>query len=672
MADQKNNPDVDIKEVERPQTKPRTSRFWLQQLQIAEKEHKEFWEAGQKFEKRYLNDREGHHRKAMARRFQIVYANTETTMSALYARQPKPDVRQRFTQAKDKTARTIAEMLEKSLMFLIDTTEHDKVNRRAVKDMALAGRGVVRVCYEAETGDDGMGNEIIVRQMIRDEHVYYGDFLHSQAKSWSDVWWVGFRHHFTRADLREMDIPNADDIPLDWAPDGFGNKDSEIPEDLKRAEVWEIWHKPKKERLWVVKGYPYILRVDEDPYNLEGFFPMAEPIQGVWSNCSFVPRSPIVEYEDQIDDLDEITDRISRLTKALKRRGVYDAAVKELARLAKASDNQFIPVENFAAFIQGGGFQGAFQVEDLQPAIAVLAGLYEQRQQLIETIYEVTGISDIMRGQSQASETATAQSIKAQYGSARIKERQHDVQRWIRDGMRIKAELIAEHMQPEILMEMTGEELPTMAEVQAQYAQMQMQAMMMGQQPPPPPDVLTIDQVVEIMRNDRLRSYHVDIETDSTIFEDAAQEKQDRTELLQSMATFMQAFMPLAQMGGPPMQKLGLDMLEFGVRGFKGGRQMEDSLDEMRQAIEQAAQQPPEPPPPDPAVEAEKAKAESMQMKAEIDAQKSQMDMAKTQAGVEAEMAKINAKAQADAMKTELDIERMIADAQLRDEGPPN
>jgi len=59
-------------------------------------------------------------------------------------------------------------------------------------------------------------------------------------------------------------------------------------------------------------------------------------------------------------------------------------------------------------------------------------------------------------------------------------------------------------------------------------------------------------------------------------------------------------------------------------------------------------------------------------MKAEIDAQKSQMDMAKTQAGVEAEMAKINAKAQADAMKTELDIERMIADAQLRDEGPPN
>jgi hypothetical protein len=118
-----------------------------------------------------------------------------------------------------------------------------------------------------------------------------------------------------------MDIPNADDIPLDWAPDGFGNKDSEIPEDLKRAEVWEIWHKAKKERIWVVKGYPYLLRVDEDPYGLEGFFPMAEPIQGVWSNCSFVPRSPIVEYEDQIDDLDEITDRISRLTKALKRRG---------------------------------------------------------------------------------------------------------------------------------------------------------------------------------------------------------------------------------------------------------------------------------------------------------------------------------------------------------------
>jgi hypothetical protein len=678
MAD-KTNPSEDIKDAERPQTKPRTSRFWLQQLMIAEKEHRDFWEAAEKFEKRYLNERININRKNAGKRFQIVYANTETVMSALYAKQAKPDVRQRWSDANDKTARTIADMTEKALSFLQDTTEHDKVNRRAVKDMCLAGRGIVRVCYEAET-DEMDGQEIIVRQMIRDEHVYYRNFLHSQAESWSDVWWCGFRHYMTRADLRDQGFDNADDIPLDWTPDLEGHKrDSDVPEDLKRAEVWEIWHKPKRERLWVVKGYPYILRADEDPYQLENFWPLAEPIQGVWTNCTFVPRSPIVEYEDQIDDLDEITDRISRLTKALKRRGAYDAAIKELKRLARANDNEFIPIENFAAFAQAGGFQGAFQTEDLKPAIDVLTGLYAQRQQLIETIYEVTGISDIMRGQSQASETATAQSIKAQYGSARIKERQQDVQRWIRDTMRIKAELIAEHVEPNILMEMTGEQLPSAAELQAQYAQMQMQAMMTGQQPPPPPgeDVLTIDQVIEIMRSDRLRSYHIDIETDSTIFEDAAQEKQDRVELLQSMATFMNNAMPLVQMGGPPMQKLTLAMLEFGVRGFKGSRAMEDALDEMKQEMEEMAQQPPEPPPPDPQEEVEKLKLQGLQMKTEADQAKSQMDMQAKQQQLQADMMKIQAEIEANSIamqqqlakqemdmaaytrKFELDMERM-------------
>jgi len=678
MAD-KTNPSEDIKDAERPQSKPRTSRFWLQQLMIAEKEHRDFWEAAEKFEKRYLNERININRKNAGKRFQIVYANTETVMSALYAKQAKPDVRQRWTDANDKTARTIADMTEKALSFLQDTTEHDKVNRRAVKDMCLAGRGIVRVCYEAET-DEMDGQEIIVRQMIRDEHVYYRNFLHSQAESWSDVWWCGFRHYMTRADLRDQGFDKADDIPLDWTPDLEGHKrDSDVPEDLKRAEVWEIWHKPKRERLWVVKGYPYILRADEDPYQLENFWPLAEPIQGVWTNCTFVPRSPIVEYEDQIDDLDEITDRISRLTKALKRRGAYDAAIKELKRLARANDNEFIPIENFAAFAQAGGFQGAFQTEDLKPAIDVLTGLYAQRQQLIETIYEVTGISDIMRGQSQASETATAQSIKAQYGSARIKERQQDVQRWIRDTMRIKAELIAEHVEPNILMEMTGEQLPSAAELQAQYAQMQMQAMMTGQQPPPPPgeDVLTIDQVIEIMRSDRLRSYHIDIETDSTIFEDAAQEKQDRVELLQSMATFMNNAMPLVQMGGPPMQKLTLAMLEFGVRGFKGSRAMEDALDEMKQEMEEMAQQPPEPPPPDPQEEVEKLKLQGLQMKTEADQAKSQMDMQAKQQQLQADMMKIQAEIEANSIamqqqlakqemdmaaytrKFELDMERM-------------
>ena len=212
-----------------------------------------------------------------------------------------------------------------------------------------------------------------------------------------------------------------------------------------------------------------------------------------------------------------------------------------------------------------------------------------------------------------------------------MKLAQRDVQRWIRDTMRIKAELIAEHFEPKALMDMSGMTLPSEAEIQAQMAQAQMQAMQMGQEFQPPAEMpITIDAVVKVLRDDKLRSYHVDVETDSTVFEDAEAEKSSRTELVTAMAGFMQQWAPIAQMGGAPMAKLGFDMLSFAVRGFKSGRQLEDSLDECRAAIEQAASQPEEPPPPDPKVEGEKIKFEGVKMQAEAKAQQTQMDMQKS------------------------------------------
>jgi hypothetical protein len=214
-----------------------------------------------------------------------------------------------------------------------------------------------------------------------------------------------------------------------------------------------------------------------------------------------------------------------------------------------------------------------------------------------------------------------------------MKLAQRDVQRWVRDTLRIKAELVAEHFEPKTLLDMSGMKLPTQAEIQAQLAQAQMDAMQTGEQFQPPEEMpLTIDDVVKVLRDDKLRSYHIDIETDSTVFEDAEAEKAGRTELLTAMSGFLQQWMPVAQMGGAPMVKLGFDMLTFGVRGFKAGRQLEDSLDEARAAIEQAAAQPPEPPPPDPKVEGEKIKLQGVQMKAEADMQKTQMDMQKSEA----------------------------------------
>lgn len=629
---------------------PGSSSFWQAQIELAEKQHKPFWDDGEAYEARYKCDRDSVQKAQRGKKFNIIYSNTETMRSAYYARAPKPDVRQRWTTGPDKLSRTAADMIERALSFSIDTTAHEKVFKAGVKDFTIAGRGVVKVCYEPEMGTGEDGSEVITGQKVYCEHVYYKDWLHSPAKAWHAVWWVAFRHVMTRDDLENQGFGDADTVPLNWVPDGY--KATECPEELKRAEVWEIWHKTKRERLWVVKGHPTILRRDDDPYQLQDFWPMPEPVQALVTNGSYIPVSIIKTYIDQADELDAITNRISRLTDALKRRGVYDASVKELKRLARAQDNEFIPADNYAAFVQTGGLKGAFQTEDLAPIAQVLMGLYEQRDKLVQAIYETTGISDIMRGMSAASETATAQQLKANFGSGRMKDLQQDVQRWVRDALRIQAELIVEHFEPDVLMQMTGIKLPSMAEVQAQMVQQQMMAAQTGQPMPQQQPPLTIDDVIGVLRDDRLRSFQVDIESDSTVFEDAVQEKQDRTELLGAMSQFVQGWIPAIQMGGPPMMRLGLEMMSFGVRGYKAGRAMEDAIDEARAAMEEAAKQPPEPPPPDPKVEGEKIKLEGIKLKAQADAQKSQADMAKTQMDM-----------QAAGMSHAMDMERMQAEA---------
>jgi hypothetical protein len=649
-----------------------SSQFWTLQLSMAKKDHEEFWSYGKKVETRFKNAKDSGQKHGRGKRFNILYSNTETLKAALYARTAKPDVRQRFTQKKDALARTAGEMMERVLSYCSDTTHHDRSFRQGVHDMVLPGRGVVWLEYEPQIGTDEMGQEIVADQKVDDSFVYYRDFLHSPSRCWAEVWWIARRKLMTRDDMRDAGFKDADSIPLNWLPELEGGKEKEVPDALKRAEVWEIWHKSKKERIFVVEGHPKVARVDADPYGLSGFWPCAEPAQAITSNDSFVPSALFCEYEDQADDLDEITERISKLTRALKRRGIYDASIKELRRLSKAADNEFIPAENFAAFASSGGLKVAFQTEDLKPIADALLGLYEQKNQLVQQIYEIMGMGDIMRGVSDPNETLGAQQLKAQFGSTRIKTMQSDVQRWIRDTLRIKAELIAEHFEPQTLLAMSGMDLETEAERKAEEAKEQaeeaqkwqmevQQAVAQGQQPPPPPEPEeedneeeepTIDAVVELLRDDKMRSYQIDVETDSTIFEDAESEKASRTELLTAMAGFMQQWLPVVQVGGAPMTRLGFEMLEFGVRGFKSGRQLEEALDECKEALLEE-QDNPQPPPPDPAVEREKLKMEGDAKRLEADMQLKGMDMQLKQMDLQTKGAEIELKKQSMAMDQE-------------------
>jgi len=602
MADSANEP-----QVERTDNNPKdTATFWQVQLGLADKDQQDWEKDAKSVVDRYRAERK-RAKNTDSRWFNILYSNTETLKSSLYGKAAKPDVRRRFAD-KDPAAREAAEVIERALVYAAEAYDVDRCIEPALHDYLLPGRGIVRVEYEPvikerpaidpvtampAMGADGkpVMEEFVADQVCRERYVYWGDYRQSPARTFDDVWWIAFRHIMTRDDLRDNKFTNPAAIPLNWSPNADDKRP--VPDDLKRAEVWEIWDKSRRKRVWIVKGYDKALRIDDDPYGLEDFFPTPEPLVSVMDTETLVPRPEYFEYRDQADDLDEIVGRISRLTRALKRRGVYDQAVKELKRLATAGDNQFIPVENWAALSTKGGLQAAFQTEDLSTIAVVLKELYIQRDMLVQSIYELTGIADIMRGSSDPNETLGAQQLKAQFGSSRLKRRQRAVQKWIRDIYKLKAEIMAEHFEPQVLQEMTA--------------------------------IQVTPEVMQILRSDKLRAYRIDIETDSTVFEDEAAVKQQTTEVLGAVSQFLRDGVPAAQ-AAPELVPLLFEMLEVGVRQFKRGRALEDVIEQTKEALMQKAQQPP---PPDPKiVEAEK-KAELERAKAEQDAQ---MAQAKTQA----------------------------------------
>lgn len=580
------------------------SRFWQVQLHLSELECKDWWQEADAIIERYKAGKSAVAKVKSQRRVNILYSNTETLRAAVYAKPAKPDVRQRFA-SKNPVASQGAEVLERALTYTVDTIAHDAAMKATVRDTLLPGAGVAWVEYEPRMTQQMvadpmtgllMPQEVIADQKLRDVHIYFKDFLWSPARAWPDVWWIARRLRMTRDDLKANGFADADTVPLNWSPNTGDNK-KDAPDEVRRAEVFEIWDKSRRQRVYIVKGHPKALRVDPDPLGLEDFWPTPGLLVFGDTNESLIPVPEFRLYADLADDLDETQSRISVLTKALKRRGVRDASIEELSRLAKAQDNEFIPVKNFQQFAQKGGLDGAFQTEDIKVLGEVLIGLYQAQDMLESKIDKLTGVADIMRGEGDSGETATQSRIKAQFGGLRLKDRQKTVQSYLKALTRIKAELIAEHFEPHVLMSMTQIEIG--------------------------------DEVMQMLRDDKLRCYAVDIETDSTVFEDSEGEKEARVEVTGAVTSLLQQSLPMMQ-AAPEMGELIFESISLLLKTMKGGRALEDVVDRAREAMTQRMQmqmQQAQQPQSDPKLEVEQVKAEAAMQKAQADQQKTAMDM---------------------------------------------
>ncbi len=579
---------------------------WLLEISLADKLEKDWRKTANEAREIYRG------KKKTQNGFNILWANTEVIRPNLYNSTPKPDVRRRYRDA-DPVGKQVSEVIERGLSFETDSCDFDETMEAAVMDSALPGRGVVRICFEPYY--DGEGDEkTLAGAKVYPEPVAWDSFRRGPASRWKDVPWISYEHQLTMEEVKKKFPGHETKVSYDVVIKGGSEESANLePTVFKRVRVHEIWDKEKKQVLWIAPSYAEApLETEDDKLGLKDFFDMPKPLYAVDDTSTLEPVCEYSLYEEQAKELNRITKRINKLTEALKIRGVYDATLTELQSLMQSEDGDMIPTKDSTIALASGGFDKAIWIMPIEQVAKVLAQLYIQREQVKMIIYEVVGISDILRGSTDPNETLGAQELKTQTGSVRMQRRQRDVQRFARDIFRIMAEIMCEHYPPELLSIMTG--------------------------------IQVTPEMIQVMQRDLLRGIKVDIETDSTIAADAARTRKDVAEIMEGVGGFVTAFGPAVQAGAISMEA-AKKILTSIIRKARLGREVED-------AIEQDAEQPQQPKP-DP--EAEKAKAEMQAKQAEL--QMKQQDM-------QARLQMDGQKAMAD---HQLQEKQAMADASLAD-----
>jgi hypothetical protein len=610
--------------------------------------------------KRYRDEDRPSNKTSIAR-FNILWSNVQTLVPATFSKLPQPDVSRRFRD-QDPVGRVASLILERSLDFEIQHYEDYRATmRQSVYDRFLGGRGTAWVRYEphfkqaqkkslpedgaqvTEDTDDAPVNEQLDYECAKTDYVHWRDFGHDVARTWEEVTTVWRCVYMSEEAVGERFGANvAKKIPYDATPEDLkraGNYKSGEEGIKKQAKVIELWDKTRGKVCWFSKSMPEPLDERDDPLGLQEFFPCPRPLYATLTNESLVPVPDFSLYQDQAKELDVYADRIDGLTQMLQVKGVYDASAdSSLARLFTEGENgTLLPVKNWAQFAEKGGLTGQVDIVDLEPIAKALQIAIEGMKLVKEEVYEITGISDIIRGQTQASETATAQQIKGQYASLRLRNMQDEVSQFATDLLRLKAQIICSKFAPQTIAAISAVE---QLSPEDQKMIPQAMALLVGQERMVNPEAESPNP---------LRSFRIEVAADTLVQLDEQREKQDRMEFVAAVGQYLEKALPVVQ-ASPGAGPLVLDLLKFGVRGFKVGKTIEGAFDAASEKLKQAAAQP-RPTPPDPAI-----------VKAQMDQQSEQARLAHEQQVAQEEAARERQKMQMEEARQQREMQ---ANAQL-------
>lgn len=660
----------------------RLRKYW-REIEAYGKAASDWHDQAETIVKLYLDQ---HRTKASPRRFALLWSNIETLKPSVYAKLPTVLCSRRYKDP-HPVGRTAAELLERATNATFDLYRVDERFRMVRDDRLLTARGQAWVRYEAdlETAEDNKGGQYdkVKSEKVCVDYVHWKDFGHNVAGTWGDVWLVWRRVYKTKEEIAKRFDTKANKVSekLNYSAKTAADDDKEMGE--HKACLFELWDKQRNKVCFITKDCPEILEDGKPPINFRDFFPCPEPCYGSKTSKSLFPTPDYRYYQDQAQEIDDLTEKIANLTDFLVMRGFVPAGpsadgadairtmIQSLQSAMTSNKNVFIPVESWAGFTEKGGAAKLIDWLPVEKVMQALQAAVETRNQLVQDVYQITGISDILRGQTDPDETLGAQQLKSQTGARRVANAKDEIARFCRDIGQLVAEVIAEQFQPQTLADMTGYAYEPMVAPADPAQQMPQQSMpqsgMNGQampqmaapplapaQPQSPSKQTFNDEVMALLRNDRMRGFLIDIETDSTIQPDEDAEKQRRTEFVTGVGTFIKeagAVLPSA----PALAPMFKEMLLFVVRGYRAGRSLEEVIERSMDALGQQLQQPQ----PDPEqqklemqMQAEQAK---MQMQMQMDQQKLALEKEKLSLQHQVEMAKLQMEQQRQVQELEME-----------------
>ena len=645
-----------------PQVEPKSAKAWLNLLTESEEAFREYNDRCDNIDKQYANLSRlaDMHRD---KEFQMFWANAEVIKPSIYAKPPQPVVVPKFKDRRP-VYQAASELAERCAVVSFDLADIDELMKLVRDDLALGDRGVAWCRYESAKGEYSHEKVCIDFKNRR-------DFLHSLSRNWREVTWVAAASYLTRSQARRRFRRHSGDeyqqaeYKVDKETQDIGGADNR-----ERAKFWEVWDKGHKRVVWVAQGCERILDEDDPHLDLRGFFPCPKPAYGTVQRGSLVPVPDVLQYRDQLEEINLLTGRIHALSDALEAKGFYPAGGSEIADAVQTAikthtpGQMLVPISNWAAF---GGSKEVIIWLPIDMIATTITTLVTLRKQVVEDIYQIMGLSDIMRGATDPDETLGAQRLKSQYGSTRIRDKQQELVRLARDLVEITLEIITEQFDEVTMIEMSQTQLPTMQMVEgqieqimqktAQAQQMAQQVMqapqaqqMMQQNPDQAKQMMeqfqqqqqasqaeiqkllqkpTIEQVLHFLKDNRAKSFTLDIETDSTILIDEQMEKQQRTEFTQMLGGL------LAQLGqliaaDPSSAEFCGDLLKFSIAPFRAGRALDGSIDEyVERKKNESGKQPPNP------------EVEKLKMQKEVETQKLQAQKEKDASDIQLKTAEL-------------------------------